>query len=24
VQGGDRWFIRTADVEPVRDLCQKK
>jgi hypothetical protein len=22
--GPDRWYVRTADVEPVRDLCSKK
>jgi hypothetical protein len=22
--GPDRWYVRTADVEPVRDLCTKK
>jgi hypothetical protein len=21
VRGGDRWFVRSADIEPVRDLC---
>jgi hypothetical protein len=21
VQGKDRWFVRSADIEPVRDLC---
>ncbi len=21
VQGRDRWFVRSADIEPVRDLC---
>ena len=20
-QGRDRWFVRSADIEPVRDLC---
>ena len=24
VSGEDRWYVRTADVEPVRDLCSKK
>jgi hypothetical protein len=23
VSGDDRWFVRSADVEPVRDLCKK-
>lgn len=22
--GGDRWYVRTANMEPVRDLCSKK
>ena len=22
--GGDRWYVRTADMEPVRDLCAQK
>lgn len=21
VKGGSRWFVRSADIEPVRDLC---
>ena len=21
VQGRERWFVRSADIEPVRDLC---
>ena len=21
---GDRWYVRTADMEPVRDLCKQK
>jgi hypothetical protein len=21
---GTRWYVRTADVEPVRDLCQRR
>jgi hypothetical protein len=21
VRGADRWFVRSADIEPVRDLC---
>ena len=24
VSGGDRWYVRSADMEPVRDLCTKK
>jgi hypothetical protein len=20
-RGGDRWYVRSADMEPVRDLC---
>ncbi len=23
-RGGDRWYIRTAQMEPVRDLCAQK
>jgi hypothetical protein len=23
VNGGERWYVRSADVEPVRDLCQR-
>ncbi|MDB4882400.1 MAG: hypothetical protein JWL95_1166 [Gemmatimonadetes bacterium] len=23
VSGNDRWYVRNADVEPVRDLCKK-
>jgi hypothetical protein len=23
-RGGERWFVRSADIEPVRDLCSKK
>jgi len=22
--GGDRWYVRSADMEPVRDLCKKQ
>jgi hypothetical protein len=24
VSGKDRWYVRSADVDPVRDLCSKK
>ena len=24
VSGQDRWYVRSADIEPVRDLCSKK
>jgi len=24
VGGEDRWYVRSADMEPVRDLCNKK
>ena len=24
VSGEDRWYVRSADIEPVRDLCSKK
>ena len=24
VGGSDRWYVRSADMEPVRDLCAKK
>ena len=24
VSGENRWYVRSADVEPVRDLCSKK
>ncbi|HEV7994179.1 MAG TPA: hypothetical protein VGP25_20305 [Gemmatimonadaceae bacterium] len=24
VGGSDRWYVRTADIEPVRDLCNNK
>jgi hypothetical protein len=24
VNGGERWYVRSADMEPVRDLCSKK
>jgi hypothetical protein len=24
VSGSDRWYVRSADIEPVRDLCSKK
>ena len=24
VSGSDRWFVRTADIEPVRDLCKTR
>ena len=24
VSGEDRWFVRSADIEPVRDLCSRK
>jgi hypothetical protein len=24
VSGEDRWYVRSADIEPVRDLCGKK
>jgi hypothetical protein len=24
VQGRDRWFVRSADMEPVRDLCANR
>lgn len=23
-RGDDRWYVRSADVEPVKDLCQQK
>jgi hypothetical protein len=23
-KGDDRWYVRSADVEPVKDLCQQK
>jgi hypothetical protein len=23
VNGGERWYVRSADVEPVRELCQR-
>ena len=23
-KGADRWFVRSADMEPVRDLCQQR
>lgn len=23
-RGSDRWYVRNADVEPVRDLCQDR
>jgi hypothetical protein len=23
-QGGDRWYVRFADMEPVKDLCADK
>ena len=23
-RGGDRWYVRSADMEPVRDLCQSR
>jgi hypothetical protein len=22
--GGDRWYVRTADMEPVKDLCSQQ
>jgi hypothetical protein len=22
--GGDRWYVRSADMDPVRDLCKKQ
>lgn len=22
--GGDRWYVRSADIEPVKDLCQNR
>lgn len=22
--GGDRWYVRSADIEPVKDLCQSR
>jgi hypothetical protein len=24
VNGGDRWYVRSADIEPVKDLCQNR
>jgi hypothetical protein len=24
VSGEERWYVRSADIEPVRDLCSKK
>ena len=24
VSGGNRWYVRTANMDPVRDLCSKK
>jgi hypothetical protein len=24
VNGGDRWYVRSADIEPVKDLCQSR
>ena len=24
VNAGERWYVRTADLEPVRDLCAQK
>jgi hypothetical protein len=24
VQGADRWYVRNADMEPVRDLCGRR
>lgn len=24
VNGGDRWYVRNADMEPVRDLCAQR
>jgi hypothetical protein len=24
VNGGDRWYVRSADMEPVRDLCAQR
>ena len=24
VQGRDRWFVRSADIEPVKDICQDR
>ena len=23
-RGQDRWYVRTADMEPVRDLCTQR
>jgi len=23
VNGGERWYVRTAEMEPVKDLCKK-
>jgi hypothetical protein len=23
-QGRDRWYVRSADIEPVRELCQER
>ena len=24
VKGSERWYVRSADIEPVRDLCNEK
>ena len=24
VQGRERWYVRSADIEPVRDLCSDR
>ena len=24
VQGRDRWYVRSADIEPVKDICQDR
>ena len=24
VSGPERWYVRTANMDPVRDLCSKK
>ena len=24
VSGPERWYVRTANMEPVRDLCSRK
>jgi hypothetical protein len=24
VQGRDRWFVRSADIEPVKEICQER